>query len=54
MAERSGFAIVFDKAGDITMLYTNAKYDKSNDVLEILGWKKPVVAMLAENNFYQL
>ncbi len=40
MAERSGYAIVFDKASDITMLYTNAKYDKSNDVLEILGWKK--------------
>jgi outer membrane protein len=41
MAERGGFAIVFDKASsDITMLYTNSKYDKSDDVLEILGWKK--------------
>jgi outer membrane protein len=40
MAERGGYAIVFDKASDITMLYTNPKYDKSDDVLEILGWKK--------------
>jgi outer membrane protein len=41
MAERGGYGIVFDKASsDITMLYTNSKYDKSDDVLEILGWKK--------------
>ncbi|HLG04459.1 MAG TPA: OmpH family outer membrane protein [Bacteroidia bacterium] len=40
MAEKGGFAIVFDKASDMTMLYTSAKYDKSDDVLEILGWKK--------------
>ncbi len=40
MAERSGYAIVFDRASDITMLYANPKYDKSDDVLEILGWKK--------------
>jgi outer membrane protein len=40
MAERGGYAIVFDKASDMTMLYTNPKYDKSDDVLEILGWKK--------------
>jgi hypothetical protein len=24
----------------MTMLYTNPKYDKSDAVLEILGWKK--------------
>ena len=41
MAEKGGYAIVFDKASDgVTMLYTNSKYDKSDDVLEILGWKK--------------
>lgn len=40
MAEKGGYGIVFDKASDITMLYTNPKYDKSDDVLEILGWKK--------------
>jgi outer membrane protein len=40
MAEKGGYAIVFDKASDMTMLYTNPKYDKSDEVLEILGWKK--------------
>jgi outer membrane protein len=40
MAERGGYMIVFDKASDLTMLYSNSKYDKSDDVLEILGWKK--------------
>jgi outer membrane protein len=40
LATRDGYAIVFDKASDMTMLYTNPKYDKSDAVLEILGWKK--------------
>ncbi len=40
MAEDGGYGIVFDKASDITMLYTNSKYDKSDAVLDILGWKK--------------
>lgn len=40
MAERDGYGVVFDKASDLTMLYTNPKYDKSDEVLEILGWKK--------------
>ncbi len=40
MATTGGYAIVFDKASDMTMLYTNPKYDKSDEVLEILGWKK--------------
>ncbi len=40
MAESGGYGIVFDKASDITMLYTNSKYDKSDEVLTILGWKK--------------
>ncbi|MBI3512421.1 MAG: OmpH family outer membrane protein [Bacteroidetes bacterium] len=40
MAERGGYAVVFDKASDLTILYSNPKYDKSDDVLEILGWKK--------------
>lgn len=40
MAETGGYAIVFDKASDMTMLYTNPKYDKSDAVLDILGWKK--------------
>ena len=28
---------IFDKSSDMTMLYSNAKYDKSDDVLAILG-----------------
>lgn len=40
MAERDNYGVVFDKSSDLTMLYTNPKYDKSDEVLEILGWKK--------------
>lgn len=32
------FAIVFDKAGSVTVLYSNNKYDISDDVLEKLGY----------------
>lgn len=39
VAEKGGYSIIFDKAGDMTMLYTNAKNDKSEDVLEQLGYK---------------
>jgi len=40
VAERSGLAIIFDKAGQISMLYTNSKYDKSEDVLTFMGYNK--------------
>lgn len=40
VAERSGLAFVFDKAGQVSMLYTNNKYDKSDDVLTYLGYNK--------------
>ncbi len=40
MAETKGYGIVFDRASDMTMLYADEKYNKSDDVLEILGWKK--------------
>jgi len=40
VAERSGLAMIFDKAGQITMLYSNPKYDKSEDVLTYLGYNK--------------
>lgn len=39
LAERGGYSVIFDKAGDLTMLYANAKNDKSEDVLEQLGYK---------------
>lgn len=37
LAEQSGYDIIFDKAGAVTMLYTNARYDRSDEVLELMG-----------------
>lgn len=33
------YSIIFDKSGDLTMVYTNPKYDKSDDVLRRMGYK---------------
>jgi outer membrane protein len=38
LAEREGLAIIFDKASDMTMLYSNPKYDKSDEVLKDMGY----------------
>jgi outer membrane protein len=38
MADSRGYAVIFDKAGTLTMLYTSAKYDLSDDVLDALGF----------------
>lgn len=40
VAEKSGLAFIFDKAGQVSMLYSNSKYDKSEDVLNLLGYNK--------------
>jgi outer membrane protein len=40
LAKESALDIIFDKSGAVTMLYTNAKYDRSDDVLQILGINK--------------
>jgi outer membrane protein len=40
LAKEAALDIIFDKSGAVTMLYTNAKYDRSDDVLEILGINK--------------
>ena len=37
LAKESAVDIILDKAGAVTMLYANAKYDRSEEVLEILG-----------------
>lgn len=37
LAKSNALDIIFDKSGAVTMLYTNAKYDRSDEVLEILG-----------------
>ena len=39
LATEQSYAVIFDKSGDLTMLYTNPKYDKSDDVLTALGYK---------------
>lgn len=39
LAAAQGLAIIFDKAGSVTILYGNAKYDRSDEVLEKLGYK---------------
>ena len=40
VAERSGLAIILDKAGQVSILYANQKYDKSEDVLTYMGYNK--------------
>ena len=39
IATEGNFAVIFDTASGANMLYTNPKYDKSDDVLEKLGYK---------------
>lgn len=40
VADKSGLAVIFDKNSDITMLYANPKHDKSQAVLDYLGYNK--------------
>ncbi len=37
LAKESAVDMILDKAGAVTIMYSNAKYDRSDDVLEILG-----------------
>ncbi len=37
VAKDNALDFIFDKSGGVTMLYTNAKYDRSDEVLEELG-----------------
>ena len=40
LATDQGYAVIFDKSTDhLTMLYTNPKYDKSDDILLSMGYK---------------
>ncbi len=39
IAQEKNYAFVFDKAGSATVLYASKKYDISNDVLELMGYK---------------
>ena len=40
VSERGGFAIMFDKSSSMTMLFTNPRFDKSEDVLNYMGYNK--------------
>ena len=39
MATDQSYAVIFDKSGDLIMLFTNPKYDKSDDILLAMGYK---------------
>lgn len=40
LAKENSLDFVFDKAGAVTMLYSNSKFDRSDEVLDILGITK--------------
>ena len=40
MAVEGGYAAVFDSSADATLLYANPRQDRSDEVLERLGYKK--------------
>jgi outer membrane protein len=40
LAEKGNYAVIFDKSSDLSMLYSNPKYDKSDDILVAMGYKK--------------
>jgi outer membrane protein len=39
LAQEQSYAVIFDKSSDLIMLYTNPKYDKSDDILLSMGYK---------------
>ncbi len=39
IAVDGNYAVIFDSAGSLSMLYTNPRYDLSDDVLEKLGYQ---------------
>jgi outer membrane protein len=40
IATRGNYAIIFDKAGGVTMLFTDMRYDLSDDVLQRMGYRR--------------
>jgi len=38
LATEGNYAVIFDAAGGASLLYTNEKYDKSDDILKKLGY----------------
>lgn len=42
LATDQSYAVIFDKSSDLIMLYTNPKYDKSDDILKAMGYKAKI------------
>lgn len=40
ISNEGGYAVIFDKANGVTLIYTNPKFDLSDQVLAKLGYKK--------------
>jgi len=40
ISTEGGYAVIFDKASGVTLIYTNPKFDLSDQVLAKLGYKK--------------
>ena len=38
LAVNNKYSIIFDKSSDLMMLYSNPSYDKSDDVLQLMGY----------------
>lgn len=39
IASRGNYAVIFDKSGEANMIYTDMRYDLSDDVLQHLGYR---------------
>lgn len=39
IAEQGAYSMIFDKAGSLSMIYTNPKFDLSDQILQKLGYK---------------
>jgi outer membrane protein len=50
IANANGYAVIFDKSGSVTLLYANSKYDKSDDVLDKLGYKPGAIKNKTDKN----
>jgi outer membrane protein len=40
IADQGAYSVIFDKAGGLSLIYSNPKYDLSDQVLQKLGYKK--------------
>lgn len=40
IATRGNYAVIFDKSGGITMIFTDVRYDLSDEVLQRLGYRR--------------